>query len=354
MSLDYKLDFWIKNNQNALFIGKHGVGKTAMVKSAFERNKLRWKYFSAATMDPWVDFVGIPKETTMSIDGREVSYLKMIRPLEFALGEVEAIFIDEFNRGPKKVRNAVLELLQFKSINGEKFPNLRMIWAAVNPDDEIGSYDVERLDPAQLDRFEVHRNIEYKPDADYFRKKFGLEVADSAISWWNELDVATKDLVSPRRLEYALNLHSVQGDLRDVLPMESGVSKLLQSLKEGPTGQKLSNLMRGDDVEEARTWLQNENNFASATKYIVESKTLMEWFVKLMSKEKIVSLMSQNDKVFKFVISNVLEVRPFREICRDVMLAGNDIKMISKIKKVFTQNPEAAKHFSELIKVSDK
>ena len=168
------------------------------------------------------------------------------------------------------------------------------------------------------------------------------------------MDVATKDLVSPRRLEYALNLHSVQGDLRDVLPMESGVSKLLQSLKEGPTGEKLSKLMRGDDAEEARTWLQNENNFASATKYIVESKTLMEWFVKLMSKEKIVSLMSQNDKVFKFVISNVLEVRPFREICRDVMLAGNDIKMISKIKKIFTQNPEAAKHFSELIKVSDK
>jgi predicted GTPase len=33
-----KLDFWVKNKLNVLFIGKHGVGKTAMVQSAFERN----------------------------------------------------------------------------------------------------------------------------------------------------------------------------------------------------------------------------------------------------------------------------------------------------------------------------
>ncbi|HRZ84262.1 MAG TPA: hypothetical protein P5069_17565 [Candidatus Hydrogenedentes bacterium] len=33
-----KLDFWIKNNLNVLFIGKHGVGKTSMVKDAYDRN----------------------------------------------------------------------------------------------------------------------------------------------------------------------------------------------------------------------------------------------------------------------------------------------------------------------------
>ena len=27
-----KLDFWVKNNKNVLFIGKKGVGKTAMVR----------------------------------------------------------------------------------------------------------------------------------------------------------------------------------------------------------------------------------------------------------------------------------------------------------------------------------
>ena len=57
-------DFWIENNLNVLLRGKHGVGKTAMVVDAFERNNLKYKYFSASTMDPWVDFIGVPKEKT--------------------------------------------------------------------------------------------------------------------------------------------------------------------------------------------------------------------------------------------------------------------------------------------------
>ena len=100
--LDDKCDFWIQNNLNVLFIGKHGVGKTAIIKSAFERNSLKWKYFSASTMDPWTDFVGIPRETSMTVDGRNISYLQFIKPLEMAQGHIEALFFDEFNRSPKK------------------------------------------------------------------------------------------------------------------------------------------------------------------------------------------------------------------------------------------------------------
>ena len=56
-----KLDFWIQHNYNVLFIGKHGVGKTSLVIESFKRSNLRYRYFSAATMDPWVDFIGVPR-----------------------------------------------------------------------------------------------------------------------------------------------------------------------------------------------------------------------------------------------------------------------------------------------------
>ena len=63
---DEKLDFWLEHEQNVLFVGKHGVGKTAMIKSCFERHDLvlgeTFLYFSASTLDPWVDLVGVPKE----------------------------------------------------------------------------------------------------------------------------------------------------------------------------------------------------------------------------------------------------------------------------------------------------
>ena len=120
--IDAKLDFWINKNYNVLFIGKHGVGKTSMVKDAFNRAGLNWMYFSASTMDPWVDFVGCPKEIHKD-DG--TSYLDMVRPKQFHDDEVEALFFDEYNRSHKKVRNAVMELIQFKSINGRKYNNLR-------------------------------------------------------------------------------------------------------------------------------------------------------------------------------------------------------------------------------------
>ncbi|MGH2612900.1 MAG: ATP-binding protein, partial [Rhabdochlamydiaceae bacterium] len=77
-----KLDFWFKNNFNVLFIGKHGVGKTALVNDCFvNRNGLvlgeSFLYFSTPTLDPWVDFVGVPKEVK---DENGITYLDLVRP----------------------------------------------------------------------------------------------------------------------------------------------------------------------------------------------------------------------------------------------------------------------------------
>ena len=88
-----QLDFWIENGMNVLMAGLHGVGKTAQIKEAFERNGLQWRYFSAATMDPWTDFVGVPKE---KIDANGKSTLQFVLPEDFADDKVEALFFDDF------------------------------------------------------------------------------------------------------------------------------------------------------------------------------------------------------------------------------------------------------------------
>ena len=234
-------DFWIENNLNVLLRGKHGVGKTAMVVDAFERNNLKYKYFSASTMDSWVDFIGVPKEKT---DDNGNSYLDLVRPQEFQDDEVEAIFMDEFSRAHKKVRNAVMELIQFKSINGRKFKNLKIVWAAINEDDEEFNYGVDALDPAQEDRFHVHIEVPYKPDVTWFRENFGTQLANSAVSWWNELPPNVQTKVTPRRLEYALKVYGAKGNLRHVLPTSSNVSKLMRVLTDGLIEEKLVALDR--------------------------------------------------------------------------------------------------------------
>lgn len=389
VNIQNKLGFWIKNNLNVLFIGKHGVGKTAMVKQAFEEAKLNWRYFSASTMDPWVDFVGVPKEKSegkfgsdqfevirdlLNIDSelalkwiennwhmdsdaaqkivqhiqnrRHFNYLELVRPRTFASGEVEALFFDEFNRSPKKVRNAVMELLQFQSINGEKFPNLKIIWAAVNPDDEEETYDVEKLDPAQQDRYHIITTIPYMPNTEWFREKFGRRLADSAISWWKELTPELQNVVSPRRLEYALNVYQMHGDIRDVIPHETGPSKLANALNTGPISERLSELMENNDVAGARVFLSNENNFAAAMKFIPESETLMNFFMPLIPKEKIASSMADNGKIRKHIIVNSDKIPTFMSVCDEILKANTDQKTAREIRKYLQQNQELARAFA--------
>lgn len=380
IAFENRLDFWIKNNKNVLFKGKHGVGKSAMVQDAFNKHNLKWLYFSASTMDPWVDFIGVPKEKNdnqlpqkfeiikelMQVDCElaknwiinnwnlnesdayailkhindkksSPSYLELVRPKTFATGEVEAIFFDEFNRSPKKVRNAVMELIQFKSVNGLKFPNLKIVWAAINPDDEDDTYDVERLDPAQADRFHISVDIEYKPSLEWFSNRYGTAMAEAAIQWWIELDEKQKDLVSPRRLQYALDVYQEKGNVRDVLPSSSNCSKLLGNLKNGPISTQLAELMSLKNSEKTRFFLQNENNFLSAKNLILKSPTMMNFFVPEFPKEKIASLMAEDEKFFTYILKNQKEIPYYKSICKEILNANTNYNLCKKIKRYNTE-----------------
>jgi MoxR-like ATPase len=390
-----KLDFWVKSSSNVLFIGKHGVGKTAMVKDAFERNGLKYKYFSASTMDPWVDFIGVPREkvedkapedfqiikelarvsqgvavewvmsnwkmpaeqataiVTHAINRKEgATFLELVKPQCFANDEIEALFFDEFNRSPKKVRNAVMELIQFKSINGVKFPNLKVVWAAVNPEDDEETYDVEKLDPAQKDRFHVHVNVPYEPNAEWFRAKFGKKTADAALEWWNDLPDEAKNLVSPRRLEYALatwQQKDIGGDIRDVLPPEgTNVTKLINSLGNGPISEHIENLMKQKNSEAARVFMSNENNYASAMKLIPKSETLMEFFLPVLEKEKISLLMAEDEKICDYILKNCGTVQAFCSVCRDIQEANTNGKIVKKIRKLLSEDEKLREAMMEL------
>ncbi len=303
-----KLDFWIQNNFNVLMIGKHGVGKTARVLDAFDRNKLKWLYFSASTLDPWVDFIGVPKEV---VGPNGVKYLDLVRPKAFAEDEVEAIFLDEANRAPKKVRNAIMELIQFKSINGKKFNNLRIVWAAINPEDKAKEgdeleYDVEKLDPAQKDRFHIHVEIPYKPDREYFLKKFG-EAGTTAVDWWEDLTKEVKEEVSPRRLEYVLAMNKAGGDVRDILPKNANSTKLSQELSNGSFRKNLFNVFNKGDKTEIEKFIKNANNYDNCIEDICKHENMMKVFFPFIHEEKITALMSSNSKVADFIEKTIKE-----------------------------------------------
>lgn len=232
MNIKNILKLYAENGLNVMLSGRHGIGKTALIKEVF--NELygdRWAYFSSPTMDAYIDFIGAPRAVEND-DG--VTVLKLIKPERFAYDEIEALFFDEFNRAPKKIRDAVMELIQFKSINGKKYNNLKIVWGAINPsddDDMSYGYDVETIDPAQYDRFEIHIDIPYKLDNNFFIENYG-DIAIPFTEWWLSLDKEIQFNISPRRLEAAIKVYLSNGDLSHVLPKKSNITELKKRIKE--------------------------------------------------------------------------------------------------------------------------
>lgn len=331
-----KLDFWIKGNLNVLMIADHGVGKTACVTEAFTRHfgqmGEKWLYFSAATMDPWVDFIGVPREVK---DDKGEPYLQLVRPRVLRDDKIEAIFIDEFNRAAPKIRNAIMELIQFKSINGYRFKNLKIIWGAVNPFDDNGTYDVEKIDPAQLDRFHIHYEIPFECDQRYFTNKYGAEMTDVAISWWKKIPQDIRKTVSPRRLDYALQIFTMGGSIRnEVIPPKAHVASLLEGLGGLNRLVDLQNMLKEDpiNISGVKSFLEKDANYAACEKWIIDNP---EKALTYLENEKISSLMTRSTKVEKYVMANIAQ---FGDIVAEKQQINQTQKFDQdeKLKKFFT------------------
>ena len=301
-----KLSQWINTRKNVLFVGRHGVGKTSIVKAAWDRAGFKYRMYSCATLDPWVDFIGVP-EKKMGDDGQV--YLDLIRPKEWEDDTIEAIFLDEFNRSHKKIRNACMELIQFKSINGRVFPNLKIVWAAINPEDEDGTYDVDRIDPAQEDRFHLHIDVAYEPSREYFTSRYGADIATQACDWWGRQTVEVQNKISPRRLEYAIDHYYDNGDLWDVLPHDCGKEDLQKALGQTPILKKWREIYQKKDTIAATEFLADEDRWMQVEPVLTATSKKDQWgfMIPCLNDERISSLISTKETMLNYCIQNLMK-----------------------------------------------
>lgn len=330
-----QLDFWINNQLNVLFKGHAGVGKTHLILETFKRHNLKYQYYSCSTLDPYVDFIGVPREVD---DGNGNKVLDLVRPKQWANDEIEVLFLDEFNRSKQAVRNAVMELIQFKSINGRKFNNLKMIWAAINPDnDEDANYDVETLDPAQQDRFHIHYEVPYEPDAEFFFATHGSATAKIAIEWWNSLDKSVKMLVSPRRLDYALQVCKLGGDIDFVLPKKSNPKSFKTKLESVSVVEQLEKFLEKDftDTEAIKNFFANQKNYNYGIPYVLKNKKSWDKILPNLSSENLTSIVitKENEKIMNHMVQNS---DSYIEYFKEVERLSNDVGIKNYIKKVIT------------------
>lgn len=234
----------IEAGLNVLLDGPHGIGKSSIVFSAARERGLQVKYFSASTLDPFADLVGVPVPV-LDEHGRRLVFL---RP--DYIHQAEVLFFDELNRVHPKVLNAVFEIIQFHSINGESLPRLRSVIAAINP---AGTgYQVQELDPALLDRFHVHLRVEFPPNREWFIDHFGQHLGSALVAWHQtDLDDRQRQAITNRRLEYI----AIKAGIDPCNALPSGVT--------APTHLLQARVQEVETVLNIEQFVENPEEFAA-------------------------------------------------------------------------------------------
>lgn len=214
------LEKYISSGLNILVTGEAGTGKTTMIQSAAKNLGWNMKYYSTSTLDPFADLLGIP---VPNMGRQTVDYF---RPRE--LDNADIVFFDELNRADIMVLNAVFEIVQFKSINGEKLDKLKCVVAAINP--VSSGYATRELDIALRDRFDLFLESAPEPSWEYFRGRYGEQYARVGFELYQEyLDRRRDenlDYFSPRRLDKMLAIFQtfpVIDTLKGVVPSHGSI-----------------------------------------------------------------------------------------------------------------------------------
>jgi hypothetical protein len=153
MSVDFKTFVGLAPAVSAarlpvLLRGRHGIGKSQVVYQLAANAGLPVVERRASQMTEG-DLVGLP-----SIEGNRTSF----NPpdwFKIACEEPVCLFLDEVDRATLEVRQGIFELTDSRKLNGHHLHEDTIIFAAVNGGEHGENYQVNEMDPAELDRWSV-------------------------------------------------------------------------------------------------------------------------------------------------------------------------------------------------------
>jgi hypothetical protein len=141
--------------QAILLEGIHGIGKSEWIKQKLQEEGYRTEMKFAGQMADAGDFIGLPNRTEKIVNGVSHTVTTFAPPDWWPLDENEkvAIILDEVNRGKPEINQCLMDMVLNRKLNGRTLPKGTRIFGAVNPLTSEGTYQVEDMDPAFLDRW---------------------------------------------------------------------------------------------------------------------------------------------------------------------------------------------------------
>jgi midasin (ATPase involved in ribosome maturation) len=137
-----------------LIRGRHGVGKSEVVYQIAKDLDLPVVERRASQMTEG-DLLGMPSPEMVEINGEEASHFRPFSWFIQACTEPVVLFLDEIDRATTEVRQGIFELTDSRKLAGWVLhPGTRVV-AAVNGGIHGDQYQVNEMDPAELDRYTV-------------------------------------------------------------------------------------------------------------------------------------------------------------------------------------------------------
>jgi len=137
-----------------LIRGRHGVGKSEVVYQLAESLNLPVVERRASQMTEG-DLLGMPSPELVEINGEQAS---VFRPFAWFIQACTApvvLFLDEVDRATTEVRQGIFELTDSRKLAGWTLHPDTVVFAAVNGGEHGDQYQVNEMDPAELDRYTV-------------------------------------------------------------------------------------------------------------------------------------------------------------------------------------------------------
>jgi len=137
-----------------LIRGRHGVGKSEVVYQIAEKLELPVVERRASQMTEG-DLLGMPSPELIEINGEQASVFRPFSWFIQACTEPVVLFLDEIDRATTEVRQGIFELTDSRKLAGWTLHEKTVVVAAVNGGEHGDQYQVNEMDPAELDRYTV-------------------------------------------------------------------------------------------------------------------------------------------------------------------------------------------------------
>jgi len=159
MAIDFKTflqcaPYVIENRNPLLLRGRHGVGKSEVVYQIAKMLGLPVVERRASQMTEG-DLLGMPSPEMVEINGEQAASMRPFSWFIQACTEACVLFMDEVDRATTEVRQGIFELTDSRKLAGWTLHPDTIVIAAVNGGEHGDQYQVNEMDPAELDRYTV-------------------------------------------------------------------------------------------------------------------------------------------------------------------------------------------------------